>query len=85
MQQCIAKAMSSAIGTPIVHDFALSKTLVYPTKVHNKLRSFIENTHGMRFEDFVLKGRKQCRGDDNEGPKIPVALYEINLLGAFLW
>lgn len=85
LQQCIVTALSAAMDIEVVHDFALSKTLVYPTKAYGALRDFVEEMHETSLGNFVSRECNQCHDANGEDLAIPMLFYELGLLGSFIW
>lgn len=95
MEECTAQAMTSAVGKPVRHDFALLRSLAYPRRAYTALRRFVDHEHEVDIETLIANGRSSCQGGGGEAgagslrartaPTIPQALYEVSLLGSFLW
>lgn len=85
MERCMVHAMSAAMDTPVVHDFSMFTTLVYPRKAYDDLRDYIDSIFNEDLEDFLRKGRKACLGDYGNVGEIPPLMYETGLMGSFLW
>lgn len=91
LEACLEEAMSFAVHKPVVHDFALVSTPIFPRRAYEPLRNLIGDAHNTDVESLIGYGRSGCKGPETAGkksvpgPTIPVRLYEVSLMGSFLW
>lgn len=90
MEACIADAMTFAMREPVVRDFAMLRSLVYPREAYGALRDFVRRTHDVDIDTLVRHGRTSCKTDDTGrtkevAPVIAATRYDVSLLGTFLW
>lgn len=84
LPQCTTDTMTAAIGQPVVHDFVTYHT-VYPREAYVQLRDFIEEQSSISLEKFINRDRKKCKLLDQAEPEIPRVMYEMSLMGSYLW
>jgi len=70
---CWQAGTERALGRPVALEFMRRMPLVYPRGAYDRLRSFVERTHGTAFEPFLMESPPDARPS------------EFNWLGAYCW
>ncbi|CAM9769234.1 unnamed protein product [Ectocarpus sp. 6 AP-2014] len=89
LSACWRKGTSFAVGEDVVHEFSIFNTHVYPRKMYPAIRGFMEQRHGMPFEEFMASRRGKCMSVKTLATwtleEQTLLLSDFNLMGAYLW